>query len=98
MTASLPGGGELVLDSHRERGQAPDIVREVFWDTRRFRPPERPSRGGRGQRKSPQMRALLQWRDPDSNRGHHDFQAPDLSRHMATKYLQISGNDRESRI
>src|SRR3954470_22348634 len=42
MTASLPGGGELVLDSHRERASGAGHRSGHVRDTRRFRPPERP--------------------------------------------------------
>src|SRR4051794_19520096 len=52
MTASLPGGGELVLDSHRERASGARHRSGHVRDTRRVRPPERPPRGGRGQREA----------------------------------------------
>jgi Aromatic-ring hydroxylase, C-terminal len=35
------------------------------------------------------MRAFLQWRDPDSNRGRHDFQLPQLATFSEPKALQI---------
>jgi hypothetical protein len=38
----------------------------------------RPRQGSRRQRfnkKSPRFQGLSEWRDPDLNRGHHDFQA-----------------------
>src|SRR4051794_10620599 len=53
MTTSLPGGAELVLDSHRERASGARHRSGHVRDTRR----------------------VLQWRDPDSNRGHHDLQS-----------------------
>ncbi len=51
---------------------------DAEWDTlghgglkRSIRRPKQPRRN---RPKSPQMQALREWRDPDSNRGHHDFE------------------------
>ena len=39
------------------------------------------------------LQVFIEWRDPDSNRGHHDFQWRDLCSQMflvVQNYLQIS--------
>jgi hypothetical protein len=36
------------------------------------------------------LQAMRRWRDPDSNRGHHDFQSEPAHRRTATKGLQIA--------
>ena len=57
-------------------GQEPDDVRDTFGPPtprtpESSHPVDQPSR----QRKSLQTQAFPRWRDPDSNRGHHDFQS-----------------------
>src|SRR4051794_16789462 len=73
MTASLPGGGELVLDPH----QRTSVRRPTSFGTRSGRAAISTTRAASARRsrarKSPRVRAFLQWRDPDWNRRHHDF-------------------------
>ena len=40
-----------------------------------------------------QLQAVLGWRDPDSNRGHHDFQSWSASAQVSS-YLQVTSPDR----
>src|SRR5688572_22829751 len=42
-----------------------------------------------GAKKSLQRQAFHKWRDPDSNRGHHDFQVPQMATFFGRKTLQI---------
>jgi hypothetical protein len=53
-----------VLDLKRTSRANPPLQRPV---ARRPRPPQNP----------PSCSTLYKWRDPDSNRGHHDFQSCD---------------------
>ena len=53
---------------------------------------ERPACKTGGSEKSPDFQCFLQWRDPDSNRGHHDFQScgGSLSKPHCRGYSSIS--------
>ena len=60
----------------RARGQEPDDVRDTFGTPDPADTPDRaPRHRHTRQRKSLQTQAFQRWRDPDSNRGHHDFQS-----------------------
>jgi hypothetical protein len=48
-------------------------------------------------RDSSGLRYIRRWRDPDSNRGHHDFQACASVSRIARKFLQISGTRTRAR-
>jgi hypothetical protein len=63
-------------------GRAPASRRDLdfVWDFAALRgAPLKWEHRARAQKRLP-CRSFLEWRDPDSNRGHHDFQAPEANR------------------
>src|SRR5450759_415455 len=64
-----------------------DLVPNALLGTRSSAPGQRSLR-----KKGAQMQHLARWRDPDSNRGHHDFQGRVTGAGKARKGPQIGGS------